>query len=293
MKSLTVKSFAKLNLYLEVLNKRPDGYHAVNTLFERISLFDTLTLKPRFSDNKITLATDSVLLARNIKENLCIKAAKYLQKTCSVRQGVDIRLIKRIPVGAGLGGGSSNAAAVILGLNQIWRLRLTQRQLIEHSKGLGSDVAFFVHGIPFAYGSGRGEIIKPAKELENIRLLHLLVVPKVHVSTPRIYAAWDRYSRLTRPEYGVNILSLALRRKDYSLASQALFNSLEEITARIYPEVRRIRSVLVSEGVKTMLMSGSGPAVFGMVSSRKEALKLSVHLRRASRFWQVFVVRTI
>lgn len=293
MKNLTLNSYAKVNLYLEVLNKRRDGYHSIKTIFERISLCDQIILRPR-PDKKVRIICNSPLVPKGASNTAC-RSAKLLQETFAVDKGVDIKIIKRIPVGAGLGGGSSNAAFVLLGLNKLWKLNLSRDKLVGFAKKIGCDVPFFLYDTPFAQGLGRGDKIIPLKGLGNMRLWHILVVPKVHVSTPVIYKKWDIFSRkagLTKIKSNVNILNLALKRNDPYLLGKVLYNSLEEVTAKLYPVIKQVKDTLSFLGLKIILMSGSGPAVFGVVSSGKEAVILCKRLKKESRLWQVFVVRT-
>jgi len=286
-----VDSCAKLNLYLEVLNKRKDGYHNINTVFERIGLSDKIILKPR-RDNKIKIICSSPLVPKG-KTNLAYRSAKLLQDNFLVKKGVNIEIKKRIPVGAGLGGGSSNAAAVLTGLNKFWGLRLGQNKLVKLAAGIGSDVPFFIYDSPFALGSGRGEKIKPLKALDSVKLWHVLAVPKIEVLTPVIYKKWDSYSRLTSPRRGDKILTSALRKSDLSLIAKSLLNSLERVTSGLYPEVARIKERFICLGLKAVLMSGSGPAVFAIVPSRKEAVSLCRQLKEENKFWQVFASQTL
>ena len=288
---MIVDSCAKLNLYLAVINKRKDGYHNIKTVFERIGLSDRIILKPR-RDNKIKIICSSPLVPKG-KTNLAYRSAKLLQDSFLVKKGVDIEIRKRIPVGAGLGGGSSNAAAVLLGLNKLWGLNLGQNKLLKLAAGIGSDVPFFIYDTPFAMGSGRGEKIKPLKALGNVKLWHVLVVPKIEVLTPVIYNKWDSYSRLTSRPHGDKILTSALKKSDLSLIAKSLFNSLERVTSGLYPEVARIKERFISLGLKAVLMSGSGPAVFATVPSRKEAVSLCRQLKEENKFWQVFASQTL
>jgi len=306
---LVFNSYAKLNLYLEVLRKRKDNYHDIKTVFERIDLSDKIILKPR-PDKLIKIISKNSSVPKD-NSNLCYLSAKLLQDSLHIRRGLDIKIIKRIPVGAGLGGGSSNAAVVLLGLNKLWKLNLSQSKLVKLAKRIGCDVPFFIYNTPFAQARERGDRVRPLEALKNARLWHILVVPKIKVSTPLIYKKWDTCSGLTRPfftpqsckknkkagltkqGYDVKILNSALRKNDLSLLGRVLFNSLERITTILYPEVRRIKEKLGYSGVKAILMSGSGPAVFGIVSSRKEAVSLSKQLKAEERSWRVFVTRTV
>lgn len=288
-KKLTLNSYAKLNLYLAVLGKRKDNYHNIETIFERIDLADkiSLTLQPH---KKIRIICNNPGIPCD-KKNLCYRSAELLQSRFNINCGVEIEIKKHIPAGAGLGGGSGNAAAVLLGLNKLWNLALSQNKLVSLARLLGSDVPFFIYGIPFAKGSKRGDYIRPLKALNSLELHHILVVPKIKVSTPLIYKKWDEYSGLTRGRRNDRITTLASLKSGLFLNFK-LHNSLEEITARFYPEVRFIREKLVEFGLKLILMSGSGPAVFGIVSSRKEALSIRRKLLRLNRSWLIFVTST-
>jgi len=290
--TLRLNSYAKLNFYLEVLETRKDNYHNIKTIFERIDLADKIVLKPR-QDRKINITCSLPGMPQG-HSNLAYRSAKLLQDRFHIERGVDIKIIKRIPVGSGLGGGSSNAACVLVGLNRLWKLNLTQNKLVGLARKLGSDVPFFIYNSPFAQGEARGDKIKPLKALCNVVLWHILVVPKIEVSTRSIYKRWDKYFKtfkLTRPRHGVKMLILALKQNNLSLIGDVLFNSLEQVTTTLYPQIKYIKAKLIQLGVKSILMSGSGPAVFGVVSSRKEDLSLCRQLKRNS-FGEVFVSRT-
>lgn len=296
MNTLRLNSYAKLNLYLEVLKRRQDNYHNLKTVFERINLHDTITLSSR-PDKRINISCNcrSVPLGSS---NLAYRAAHLLQHNVKANKGVDIKIVKNIPVGAGLGGGSSNAASVLIGLNKLWKLNLTQAKLAELAAKIGADVPFFIYNSPFAQGEGRGDRIKPLKGLLALRLWHILIVPKIKVSTPFIYKKWDAFKTLkrekaglTRPKYNVKMLIQALKKNSLSQVAEALFNSLEQVSVQLYPQINCIKEKLRSQGAKSILMSGSGPAVFGVVSSRKEAVFLYRQLKR-SALWRTFVTRT-
>jgi 4-diphosphocytidyl-2-C-methyl-D-erythritol kinase len=290
---LTLNSYAKLNLYLTVRNRRKDNFHNITTIFERIDLYDTIILKPR-RDEKIKIICSKAGLPKD-NSNLAWRAAKLLQKNFNINQGVSIQIIKRIPIGAGLAGGSSNAASVLLGLNKIWKLNLSIKKLCLLGAKLGSDVPFFLYNRPFALGEGRGDKIEPLNRLNKSRFWHILVVPRILVSTPLVYRKWDdlKSFRLTIPKSSVKIIISALVKKDLLLLTKAVVNSLEPVTTALYPEISQIKEKLHHLGIATILMSGSGPAVFGVVSSRKEAVSLREQLRQANHSWQVFLARTI
>jgi 4-diphosphocytidyl-2C-methyl-D-erythritol kinase len=295
--TLTLKSYAKLNLYLKVLNKRKDGYHNLLTLFERIDLFDTITFK-KLNPKIIRIVSSSREIPR-YSGNLAYRAASLLQDTFNLDCGVEIKITKRIPVGSGMGGGSGNAAYTLLGLNKLWNLKLSRKRLAELARKIGSDAPFFIYDVPFALGQGRGDRIQVLKALSGVRLWHILVVPKIPVSTPLIYHAWDDFvaknkSRvwLTSTESDVKILCSCLKGdNDLFRIGESLYNSLEVQTARLYPELIRIKDKLKALSLKSILMSGSGPAIFSIASSRKEAASAYQYLRK-NRFWRCFVVKT-
>lgn len=293
---LVINSYAKLNLQLAILGKLPYGYHDLETVFERIDLHDRIILKP-LSDKKIEVICDYPGVPNN-SSNLAYKSAKLLQDEFNLNKGARIEIIKSIPVGSGMGGGSSNAAAVLTGLNTFWKLKLKQSHLIFFAKQLGSDVPFFIHNTAFGTGTGRGDQITVIKALSKQRFWHILVVPRIKVSTPLIYKKWDELNsnmnkivRLTTPGYNVKILTSALKKKDLFLVNNTLFNNLEEAAIKLYPCINRVKEKLGELGVKAILMSGSGPSVFGIVSSRKEAVNLSVKLKK-EQFWRIFIART-
>lgn len=288
---LFLNSPAKLNLYLEVINTRKDKYHNIKTVFERIDLSDKIILNPR-CDKTIRITSDIAGFPCG-SANLAYRAARLLQANLKIKRGVDIKIFKRIPVGAGLGGGSSNAASVLMGLNKLWGLNLRRKELVKFAASIGSDAPFFIYNSPFAQGTGRGDKITPLSILDRVRLWHVLVVPKIKVLTPLIYKKWDKNLALTRPIYNAKILILALKKKDFFLISKALFNSLEEITAKLYPQVKCLRDRLLQMRLQSISMSGSGPAVFGIVSSRKEAVAISRQLAKANKAWRVFVTKTV
>jgi 4-diphosphocytidyl-2-C-methyl-D-erythritol kinase len=206
-------------------------------------------------------------------------------------KGIKIQIRKHIPVAAGLGGGSSNAATVLMGLNKLWKLKLNKKTLVNLAKEIGADVPFFIYNTPFALGSQRGDKIRPLPSLKNKQLWHIVVVPGFKVSTPLIYSKWDEYSGLTRKTCNVKIISLAIRKNSLFKKENLLANSLQDISARLYPEVGQIKRKLASLGLKAILMSGSGPAVFGITSSRKEALTLQRQLKM-HHSWRVFIAKT-
>ncbi|MFC1594045.1 4-(cytidine 5'-diphospho)-2-C-methyl-D-erythritol kinase [Candidatus Omnitrophota bacterium] len=304
MRSLILKSPAKLNLYLNVIGKRRDGYHSLYSLFERIDLCDEITLTAR-TDSAIKISSTSSQIPSN-SSNLAYTAAQLLKETLKICSGVSIRIKKRIPVAAGLGGGSSNAASVLLGLNRLWRLGLTKKDFLRFSQQIGSDVPFFVCGNRFSIATGRGEKLKNVTSMKS--LWHIVVVPRRKVSTKVVYKAlrWNKtksgasscakmttYTNLlTKSRDNANMLIHALDRHNLPMAQRYVFNALEKPAVRLCPSISMIKRTLSSLGVEVCALSGSGPAVFGIVNSRKEAMRICRAVKAKQKQWQVFGVRT-
>ncbi len=295
---LAIKSFAKLNLFLQVLNKRKDNFHNLKTLFCRIDLADTIIFKPA-SDGLIKIKC----LNRQVptdKTNLCWRAAKLLQQKFRISSGVEIEIKKRIPIGAGLGGGSTDAATTLLGLNKYWKLNLPKEKLVKLAINLGSDVAFFIYNTKFALATQKGDKIKPLTLLNKVKLWFILVYPGIRVSTPLIYRKFDAcrrtgiaFSQLTMPQSNVKMLTSKLLKEGAQAKLEYFFNSLENVTVSIYPAIKQVKKAFYDIGLEKVMMSGSGSAVFAICNSQIQAKSLSSKLRKKYKSWQVFTVSTI
>ena len=265
---LSLKAPAKINWFLGVGGKRADGYHDITSLMQCISLCDTLTF-----DNADSISVTSDL-AVPVRDNLVYKAASVLKEYTSFGKGADILLKKSVPVSAGLGGGSSDAAYTLLGLNELWGLGLSRNRLSAIASEIGSDVPFFLSG-PAALVEGRGEKTIRVKIGSSVALL--LVKPAVTVSTAWAYTDFDRMSRnrgeLTKKVVDIKLFCRALTRKDFSSLGNMLFNDLEEIVAEKYPVVMEIKLRLIEQGAFFAAMSGSGPTIFGVFGSAEAAEK--------------------
>jgi 4-diphosphocytidyl-2-C-methyl-D-erythritol kinase len=258
---VTVRSYAKINLGLRILGKRPDGYHELVTVFHCIDLYDTLTFTLR--DSGAEMDCDAPDLPCD-GSNLCIRAANAVLEIAG-HGGVHITLRKRIPVGAGLGGGSSNAAAVLRTLPGMLGLRITDAELHAIAAGLGSDVAFFLHHRS-AEARGRGEILRPV--VFPFPWWIVTVFPDIHVSTAQAYGA-------LRPEhYGQDTDFVGILRQavddDSSLAT-GLLNDFEAAVMQQWPAIRDVRDALLRDGAAASLMSGSGSSVFGLFRNERDA----------------------
>ncbi|MBI4310124.1 MAG: 4-(cytidine 5'-diphospho)-2-C-methyl-D-erythritol kinase [Candidatus Omnitrophica bacterium] len=305
MSSITLRSPAKLNLVLDVLAKRMDGFHELRTIFERIDLCDRITLTSR-RDGAIKVVCGHPQVPKGPK-NLAVKAAKQLQADFGIKQGVTIAIDKKIPVAAGLAGGSSNAAAVLMGLNRLWRLRLSQKQLVEYASRAGSDVAFFIYNASYALGEGRGEKIRVLPI--RVKLWHVLVTAKFKMYTKEVFnhlncpmsplpnpcTVWcrgnDNSSQLTNKKDNVNILLPYLRKNMPQSIGSALANDLESAILSLRPDFKRLKNKLSNAGACGVCFSGSGPSVFALARSKQHAGQIKARFDR--RYAQVFVVSTL
>ncbi|MBU1087843.1 MAG: 4-(cytidine 5'-diphospho)-2-C-methyl-D-erythritol kinase [Candidatus Omnitrophica bacterium] len=280
---MIIKAPAKINLFLEVLNKRKDGYHNIETLFLKIGLFDKLNFKLIKKGIKISCMHPDV---PEDATNLVYKAAKLLQQKTGSDKGAHIIIQKKIPVFAGLGGGSSDAAAALLGLNKLWKLGLEQKELLGLARKIGADVPVFVTNYTAAIGRARGDKLTPL-DLEN-KFWILLVKPDISVSTKEVYGRLS--SSLTRTKNDVKLLVHALRSKRMELIEKTLFNRLESAAFKQYKQLNKIKQMISAHGVRAVLMSGSGSVIFGLMNSRKEAIKLKQEFQGA---YDVMVVRSL
>ncbi len=285
MDSLVLKSPAKLNLFLKVLNKRADGFHDLETLFERISLFDTIRIKLNSISPKIQIKCNHPHVPIGSK-NLVYKVAQMLKEDYKIDQGVHIDIKKNIPVAAGLAGGSSNAATVLIGLNELWKLGLSQRALVSYARKIGSDVAFFLYDSSFAIGTQRGDKIKRVNI--KVKLWHVLVLPWIRMYSGEVYGAHNL--ELTKRTCDVKILLRYLKNNEITKASSCLINDLESAIFRLSPRIRKLKQRVKALTSKGVMVSGSGPSVYALLDNEQEAKALAQKLKK--RYKQVFVVST-
>ena len=258
---MQVKSFAKVNLGLEVLGKRPDGYHDIRTLFLTVDLYDILELEI-IPEDKILLSGDDDSIPWG-EDNLIFKASWLLKKETGVSKGVRIRVKKNIPPGKGLGGGSSNAAVSLLGLNVLWDLGLNRDDLLKLAKKLGADVPFFLYG-GFCLGLERGDRVIVREDLEDV--FFLLVLPDFSVSTAHVYGSLPM--SLTSGDKGSKINEF-LTNFNFGL----LENRLEKTVFLLYPQLKAIKRLIQVQEPELLLVTGTGYAMFGLFREKDEAEK--------------------
>ena len=281
---------AKINLFLNVLRKRKDGYHGIETLFERLDLGDTVVLKAAPAGVHLRSYGEKIPSGRT---NLAVRAAALIKKTYRVRGGAHVFIQKRIPVSAGLGGGSSNAAAVLLGLNRLWQLHLTRRKLMELGAKLGSDAPFFILDTPFSLGRGTGGVLEKISA-PGRKIWHVLVKPPFGISTKEAYEHFDRSGGmgLTLPKADVRMLVRSIQKGDSDCLAKLLSNSLEVTLNKRVTIILEIKKRLLKEGALGALLSGSGSCVFGIFPTEQKALRAARRLRQLRRAWKVFVAST-
>jgi 4-diphosphocytidyl-2-C-methyl-D-erythritol kinase len=282
--TLTLPAFAKINLDLRVLGTRANGYHELETTFQTISLHDTLTMSVT-EGPYIILSSDDRTLPTN-DQNMVIKAAKVLQSRSDSNKGVKIRLGKRIPTQAGLGGGSADAAVALMGLSQLWELHLTKTDLLEMGSQLGADVPFFFFG-GTARATGIGEQIEPLDDIEQMFLL--ILKPNASISTADAYRSFDERS-LTSPDAKI-ILSSSEANKVFDRFAN-LTNDFEAVAFDLEPEIRRAKAALLNAGATAALLAGSGSAVFGIFDS-EDAQRRAIQAIELETGWRVFPCKTI
>lgn len=277
---MIVKAPAKINLYLEIINKRSDGYHNIESVMHTISLFDILEFS-EIQENKIEFVCDNFSLPDN-KKNLVYKAAEKFKQHYKVDKGIKIKLTKNIPTGAGLGGGSSDAAATILALNKMWNINDTTENLELLGASLGADVPFFMTG-GTAKISGIGDVVEKINTKFNGSFV--LVKPDFGVSTP--YA----YSKVKFPLTNIRKIDkiigvLEKGEFDFESAKDLFFNRFEDFIFDEYQEIKQIRKVLENFGCAS-LMSGSGATVFGLVHDKENIDFILNELKKYG--WNVWV----
>lgn len=274
MASLTLPSPAKINRFLHIVGRRTDGYHLLQTVFQFIDLNDTLHFS-LFSENKIELISNIDTIKN--ENNLIIKAAKLLKKVTQNRQGMRIVLEKQIPIGGGLGGGSSNAATTLLALNTLWNLNLPLSTLMRLGAQLGADVPFFIYGHA-AWGEGIGDELTPVTPDEP---WVLLLIPPCQISTPKLYSD----PRLTRDTPRLRIEAVQLSDSEQGSSTTVLKNDFETVAKLRYPEVSAALNWLNQFG--TARMSGSGSTVFALFDSYDKAKLIMKKLPDSFKGWIV------
>lgn len=283
---IQVPAFAKINLGLRVHGRRADGYHEISTVFQTVTLHDTLTFQATADQSLELVCSDSSIPTD--ESNLVIRAASALRERFGVSRGARVELEKVIPAGGGLGGGSADAAVALAALAILWGVETNAGELAEVGTRLGADVPFFLTG-GTALGTGTGTEIRPLGDAPKMDLV--IVAPGVQVSTAEAYSALGAPA-LTKAEPLVN-LSVSRTEADFpDSLCDVWSNDFEAVVVRLYPELGRARARLYGTGARRVMLSGSGSSLFGVFESKKEAARARESLE-VERGWQVFACETL
>lgn len=284
MDRIELKALAKINLGLDVLRRREDGYHEVRMIMQTIGLCDELEIR-KTKQPGIQVETNLYYLPTN-ENNLVYKAAQLLKDEFDLRDGIGIRLRKRIPVAAGMAGGSSDAAAVLWGMNQMYKLGLSRQELMDRGVKLGADVPYCVlRGTALAEGIGEKLSVLPPMPKCYI----LIAKPGISVSTKFVYE--NLHANDLKPEQhpDVDAMIRAMEKKDLGLLASRMGNVLETVTVPAYPVIDEIKRFMVEHGALGAMMSGSGPTVFGIYDTRGKARQAYRELRSRKLAKQVYL----
>jgi 4-diphosphocytidyl-2-C-methyl-D-erythritol kinase len=282
---LKIKGHAKINLTLDVLYKREDGFHQVEMIMQAIELADIVSLEER-KNGAISVAANIARLPCDHR-NLAYRAAVLIKEACQVTSGVHIFLEKNIPVAAGLAGGSADAASVLLGLNNLWKLGLSIHELEILGAKLGSDVPFCLRGGTML-ATGRGELLEPLADLKSCYVV--LAKPPISVSTAWVYRQYRGQDVKDHPD--TSGVRSCLTKGDLTGVANRLCNVLESVTIPVHPQIKELKKFMMQHGAMASLMSGSGPTVFGLVEGQAEAEYIAAKLRNQSAA-NVFVTKTV
>lgn len=270
MDTIKLRAYAKINLGLDVVRRREDGYHEVRMIMQTISLHDRLSIRACKEDG-ISIKTNLSYLPTN-ENNLVYKAALLLKEEFGIEQGLSIHLDKHIPVAAGMAGGSTDAAAALVGLNQLFQLGLTKEELMKRGVRLGADIPYCILG-GTALSEGIGEVLTPLPKLPECFVL--IAKPPMHVSTKFVYENLKLDTLPSHPD--IDGMAEAIQKGQLAGVISRMENVLESVTIPEYPVIGQLKDIMKNAGAKNALMSGSGPTVFGIFTEEaaaKNALKL-------------------
>ncbi len=282
MDKLELKALGKINLGLDVLGRRENGYHDVRMVMQTVYLYDQIWMV-KTKEPGIQLHTNLFYLPVN-ENNLAYRAADILMKEFRIQEGVKIILDKHIPVAAGMAGGSSNAAAVLFGMNRMFSLGLSQKELMERGVQLGADVPYCImRGTVLA--EGIGEILTPLPPMPKCFVL--LAKPSVSVSTKLVYEKLDAHEIEEHPD--IDRIIDGLKGRDLMKVALSMGNVLEKVTVQAYPVIHEIKEVMKKHGALNAMMSGSGPTVFGLYDDKRKARKAAFRIREMQLSRQTYV----
>lgn len=284
MNKVKLNAYAKINLGLDVLSRRPDGYHEVKMIMQTIELHDRLSMNI-INTPIIKIKTNLPFLPTN-ENNIVYKAVDLIKKKYQINKGVYINLNKRIPVAAGMAGGSTDAAAALIGMDKLFNLNLSLEELMDIGVTLGADVPYCLMG-GTALSEGIGEKLTPLPAFANCHIL--IVKPNINVSTKKIYSNLDLNKVKSHPD--IDAILKGIRNNDLYEATKHFANILETVTIDKYKEIEDIKTDMLDQGAISSLMSGSGPTVFGIFDNSKLAKDAFYHFKVSNFQYQVFLTK--
>ena len=282
MDEITLKALAKINLGLDVVRRREDGYHEVRMIMQTIHLYDLLEIQ-KIREPEIQIVSNLSFLPVN-ENNLVYKAARLLQEEFALTDGISVKLTKRIPVAAGMAGGSTDAAAMLYAMNQLYDLGLSRRELMKRGVQIGADVPYcLMRGTALAEGIGE----KLTQLPPMIKCPVLIAKPSISVSTKFVYQNLKLDEQTNHPD--IDALMKDIREKDFDCVCAHMGNVLESVTIPNYPVIAEIKQQMMRSGAKASMMSGSGPTVFGLFEDGETAKRALREMKRSGLAKQVYL----
>ena len=286
MKKIKLKAYGKINLGLDVLGRRDDGYHDLDMIMQSVDLCDQITIaKNKTGEIKVTSNTSKI---PNDESNLAYKSAKLLIDEFEIKKGVDIEIEKKIPISGGMAGGSTDCAAVLKGMNKLFKLRLSEQELMDRGVKLGADVPFCIMG-KTARAEGIGEVLTPIKN--KLKGYIVLAKPPISVSTGFVYGRIDEVEVKNKPD--TEAMIEAIKKKDLKGLADTICNVLEEVTIPDYPIVKEIKDKMIENGAINAMMTGSGPTVFGLFDDKKKAVAAVDVLKESRILEQLYLAKFV
>jgi len=287
MDKLALKAYGKINLGLDVLRKRPDGYHDLKMIMQMVDVYDDIVITKTDRKDEIVVATDKFVL-ENEKGNLAYMAVKLLFDEFNIHQGIEIKINKRIPIAGGMAGGSSDCATTLMGINKMFDLKLSKEDLMKRGVKLGADVPYCVLG-KTAIAEGIGEILTPLPTPPSCYVI--IAKPPVSVSTAFVYGNIRPDEITKRPD--IDGMAEAIKIGDLYKMSSLLYNVMEDVTVPEYPIIADIKKMMIENGALNSIMSGSGPTVFGIYDNLEKAENTMKLLKKSNLTEQLYLTKFI
>ena len=284
MEKIELKAYGKINLGLDVIRKRPDGYHDLDMIMQMVDVYDDIVITKN-KTGKIEVKTDTAVLS-NGKDNLAYMAAKMLMDEFKIKDGVNIYINKRIPIAGGMAGGSSDCATTLMGINQLFELGLSKEELMERGVKLGADVPYCVLG-GTAIARGIGEVLTGLPAPADCHVI--IAKPPVSVSTAYVYGHIKPLEITKRPD--IEAMAQSIKDGDLKKMASLIYNVMEDVTVGEYPIISEIKQVMLDNGALNSIMSGSGPTVFGLFDDKEKAQQCVKTLEEKGLTQQLYLTK--